>query len=240
MKSESILTMPHNIATESKSIQHLVYDENRVKTNLRPQWGNGKAVIKAYQRQAANMSISEQYDYKRLIQKGSYCINESASTKPSNHALDRLIKAKPCWAKYVMLHALYPTKMESIDKSVRRSLGELVVNDYSALYKEASKNFPTRPSMDEIHASRVETHQAKMAARIAHNPERPFGSWRFAPRPQSTPNEEVADVTDDDTMYSPQATIMTTLNALVATAWTQPSEWKSAPDGDQIRNMHSR
>lgn len=37
-----------------------------------------------------------------------------------------------------------------------------------------------------------------------------------------------------DTMYSCQATIMTTSNALVATAWSQPSEWKSAPDGDQM------
>jgi hypothetical protein len=45
-----------------------------------------------------------------------------------------------------MLHALYPEKMGTIDRCVLNSLGDLVVNDYTALYKESAKNPRSRPT----------------------------------------------------------------------------------------------
>ncbi|KAL7896663.1 hypothetical protein HDV63DRAFT_69315 [Trichoderma sp. SZMC 28014] len=170
------------------------------------QWNNGKAVVDAYHRQAANMSIYEQHEYESYIQKGYYMVNGSAITKPSNHCLDRLIKKQACWAKYVFLNALFPNKMESIDQSVRRSLGDLNVEDYSILYKNAAKGNPQpRPTWMEIEASRLETTEARKAQERACDEQERLRREAACPanQPKQTSSNADFDHESDDDLTPP-------------------------------------
>lgn len=71
---------------------------------------------------------------------GSWFVQPCAITKASNHVLSRLSRERPSWPKYVMLAALYPGKLATLDKYVRPVLGDLTLNDYSDIYRGHVQN----------------------------------------------------------------------------------------------------
>ncbi|KAL7924522.1 hypothetical protein ACQKWADRAFT_286890 [Trichoderma austrokoningii] len=95
---------------------HLIihHDTEKDLASSHPQYDTGVKVIRAYEKQAPNTSLAEQWDYKRLIYDGKYFAHGSAISKPSNHSLDRAIKESPSWAKYVFLHAYCITTVRSL------------------------------------------------------------------------------------------------------------------------------
>lgn len=100
---------------------------NRFLATSHSQYQNGLAAVRAYWKQAPNMTLDEQREYKyaRLVDNGSWFVQNYATTKPSNHNLTRLSKIRASLLKYVMLSALYPPdKLITLKNHISPVLGE--------------------------------------------------------------------------------------------------------------------
>ncbi|KAL5087988.1 hypothetical protein Trisim1_007392 [Trichoderma cf. simile WF8] len=103
-----------------------------------PQYDHALAAITAYWRQATNMALSDQQEYRELVASSAFIVPKSAKGAPSQHKLYKAIKNNPTWARYVMFNAIYG-KVKSVAEHVKTAHGSDVMEN---LFKEYCKHHP--------------------------------------------------------------------------------------------------
>ncbi|PNP41751.1 hypothetical protein TGAMA5MH_06344 [Trichoderma gamsii] len=125
--------------------QYLIRNCGVRESNYRehPQYQRGIAAVRAYHKQALNMTREEQREYERLIDNGAWFVSPCAVTRPCNHNLARLSRKQhgASWPKWVMLSALYlPSKLNTVKKHIQPVLGDLTLANYSERYLYYQRN----------------------------------------------------------------------------------------------------
>ncbi|KAL6792185.1 hypothetical protein GGI42DRAFT_346553 [Trichoderma sp. SZMC 28013] len=105
-----------------------------------PQFSHAVAAITAYWRQATNMALSDQKEYRDLVASSAFIVPKSAEGIPSQHKLYKAIKNNPTWARYVMLNAIYG-KVKSLAEHVKTAHGSDVMENF---FNEYCKHHPWR------------------------------------------------------------------------------------------------
>ncbi|EHK44704.1 uncharacterized protein TrAtP1_002818 [Trichoderma atroviride] len=111
-------------------------------------------VVKGYWRQATNMTIEDQVEYKTLIEQQQFVRQGLANYTPSSHSVYGSCHVSPTWAKYIFLKSLYcNVKMPTLDRQVQGTAKCDIIEDLERTYrtycpKQARelKRKETRPS----------------------------------------------------------------------------------------------
>ncbi|PNP53889.1 hypothetical protein THARTR1_05706 [Trichoderma harzianum] len=98
-----------------------------------PQYSHAVAAITAYWRQATNMALSDQKEYRDLVASSAFIVPKSAEGTPSQHKLYKAIKNNPTWARYVMFNAIYG-KVKSLAEHVKTAHGSDVIGNFFDKY----------------------------------------------------------------------------------------------------------
>lgn len=99
------------------------------------QYVNGVLAVKAYWRQATNMTLEDQVEYKTLIEQqrfekqGSWDISV-----PSDYSIYKSCQASPTWAKYVFIKAL-DISTPALDGQMQGIFGSLGISDFEQCYR---------------------------------------------------------------------------------------------------------
>lgn len=99
------------------------------------QYFNGVLVVKAYWRQATNMTLEDQVEYKTLIEQQRF------ETQPpwvfsgqGDHSVYKSCQASPTWAKYVFIKALEFETCD-LDSQAQGIFGSLRISDFGNSYR---------------------------------------------------------------------------------------------------------
>ncbi|KAF3067624.1 hypothetical protein CFAM422_008601 [Trichoderma lentiforme] len=103
-----------------------------------PQFSHAVAAITAYWRQATNMALSDQQEYRELVASSAFIVPKSAKGTPSQHKLFKAIKNNSTWARYVMFNAIYG-RVKSVAEHVKTAHGSEVMEN---LFNEYCKHHP--------------------------------------------------------------------------------------------------
>ncbi|KAL7905088.1 hypothetical protein GGI35DRAFT_489306 [Trichoderma velutinum] len=98
-----------------------------------PQYSHAVAAITAYWRQATNMALSDQKEYRDLVASSAFIVPKSAEGTPSQHKLYKAIKNNPTWARYVIFHSIYG-KVKSLAEHVKLAHGSDVMDNFFEEY----------------------------------------------------------------------------------------------------------
>ncbi|KAK4064747.1 uncharacterized protein Triagg1_8934 [Trichoderma aggressivum f. europaeum] len=103
-----------------------------------PQFSHAVAAVTAYWRQATNMALSDQQEYRDLVASSAFIVPKSAEGIPSQHKLYKAIKNNSTWARHVMLNAIYG-KVKSLAEHVKTAHGSDVMENF---FNEYCKHHP--------------------------------------------------------------------------------------------------
>ncbi|PON27704.1 hypothetical protein TGAM01_v203471 [Trichoderma gamsii] len=100
------------------------------------QYVNGVLVVKAYWRQATNMTLEDQVEYKTLIEQQRFEKQGPSMlfSAPSDHSVYKSCQASPTWAKYVFIRAL-GVGTPALDSQVEGIFGSLNISDFEQCYR---------------------------------------------------------------------------------------------------------
>ncbi|KAL6829493.1 hypothetical protein J3E69DRAFT_365092 [Trichoderma sp. SZMC 28015] len=104
------------------------------------QYLRAEAAVKAYWRQATNMTENEQKEYRRLLNEKLYELEGKLLTRPSDHNVYRSCRQKPNWARFIFLYAIYEdlSNLDNLDKFLvsERGYTHLGHKDLTSTYRK--------------------------------------------------------------------------------------------------------
>ncbi|KAL7918559.1 hypothetical protein ACQKWADRAFT_330550 [Trichoderma austrokoningii] len=99
------------------------------------QYFNGLKAVKAYWRQATNMTLEDQVEYKTLIEQQRF---ERPMpwlfSSPEDHSVYKSCETSPTWAKYVFINAL-DINTSLLDDHMKEVFGSLKICDFEECYR---------------------------------------------------------------------------------------------------------
>ncbi|RFU76620.1 hypothetical protein TARUN_5621 [Trichoderma arundinaceum] len=98
-------------------------------------YSQAMSALKAYWKQAINMTLEDQKEYIRLFEDGVYLTDGATQNNASNHVLYTELENRPNWATYVMLRSQYEhAQVKKLDANLIETFGTLDINDFTSDY----------------------------------------------------------------------------------------------------------
>lgn len=110
-------------------------------TESHEQYPNAIRAVRAYWRQATNMTFEDQIEYKGLIEYMFAYEQEASLWRSKCSSNYKSCKASPTWAKYVFIKAMYGgSKIHNLDTQVLGIFKSIKIEDFERDYRTYNPN----------------------------------------------------------------------------------------------------